>query len=313
MKLDSNILVIGCGFFSQNIYLSILNFFFNKENIFVFDERNNLKKKVAKYFGYKYLENLTKINLKSKNIKVCFLCFDRSKSFSYSKHILKNKIHLFSEKPVCTNSQSLKLLIKLAKLNNLVFYGSFQRLFETKVQNYKNKFYKKKKILSKFYSGNFRFNKKTLVRTKEKLRIKNLKKKDDIAYHIFLNRYWHIFNTINYMSKFLKNKKTLKYEFIMYNLTSYKLLISNKNLLIDMILNSKKKIGWHESYHVNNEKKFKLMAPMKYSKSNISKTTFYKQIKHFIGLLRKNNYNNIENIYDELKFIEKIWKKKLIN
>ena len=55
------------------------------------------------------------------------------------------------------------------------------------------------------------------------------------------------------------------------------------------------------------------MAQMKYSKSNISKTTFYKQIKHFIGLLRKNNYNNIENIYDELKFIEKIWKKKLIN
>ena len=69
------------------------------------------------------------------------------------------------------------------------------------------------------------------------------------------------------MSNFLKNKKTLKYEFIMYNLTSYRLLISNKNLLIDMILNSKKKIGWHESYYVNNQKKFKLKAPMKYSKS----------------------------------------------
>ena len=35
------------------------------------------------------------------------------------------------------------------------------------------------------------------------------------------------------------------------------------------------------------------------------------QIKHFIGLLRKNNYTNIENIHDELKFIEKIWKKNL--
>ena len=35
MKLDPNILVIGCGFFSQNIYLSILNLFFDKEKIFV--------------------------------------------------------------------------------------------------------------------------------------------------------------------------------------------------------------------------------------------------------------------------------------
>ena len=36
----------------------------------------------------------------------------------------------------------------------------FKDYLKLKLQNYKNKFYKKIKILSKFYSGNFRFNKK---------------------------------------------------------------------------------------------------------------------------------------------------------
>tara|TARA_B110000027_G_C16039014_1_gene264480 strand:+ start:123 stop:320 length:198 start_codon:yes stop_codon:yes gene_type:complete len=40
-----NILIIGSGFFSQNIYLPILNLLFKKEQIFLYDERALLKKK----------------------------------------------------------------------------------------------------------------------------------------------------------------------------------------------------------------------------------------------------------------------------
>jgi len=315
MKLNHTVLVIGCGFFSQNTYLKILKSFFKKKNIFVFDERINLKKKTAKYFGYKYLSNVNSKELRLKNIQICFLCFDRSKSFVYSKKILKNKIHLFAEKPVCSNSKNLKLLINLAKKSNLVFYGSFQRLFENKIKYIfkilKNKQYKKLKIISSFRSGNFRFNKKTLIRTNEILKIKTTANKDKVGFLIFLNRYWHILNTINYVTNFLK--KDFKCKLIKLSLTSYYLIISSKNFFIFMILNSQKKSGWHEMYNINDQKKFYLKAPLNFTKREIYKTSFFKQVKYFINLIKKNCYKDIFNIYEELKFIENLWKKKYIN
>ena len=61
-----NILIIGCGFFSQNIYLPIVKFFFKKDQVFLYDERPILKKKTSNFFGYNYLYKLSKRELKKK-------------------------------------------------------------------------------------------------------------------------------------------------------------------------------------------------------------------------------------------------------
>ena len=65
--------------------------------------------------------------------------------------------------------------------------------------------------------------------------------------------------------------------------------------------------------NINDQKKFYLKAPLNFTKREIYKTSFFKQVKYFINLIKKNCYKDIFNIYEELKFIENLWKKKYIN
>ena len=322
MKKNINILIIGCGFFSQNIYIpiSILNFY--KQNIFLYDERKKLKIETAKYFNCNYLNNLDKKTLNKKGIKICILCFERSKSFNYSKTILSSNINLFAEKPVCSSSKGLKQLLILAKKNKVFFQSSFQRRFDYKlmnfkkiVRNFRNRLFTLK---CNFYSGNFRFNKKTKIRTKEKIKnINNFKSKDKISFLIFLNRYWHIINAINLLFPFAKKIKDIRnIDFKFYDRTNYILKFSYKNRNFNLTMNSKKNKGWFEKYELLLEKRknfsVKLLAPMKFNSKYIHKTSFYKQFIGFLINLNTLNYNNIETSIDELSFIEKIWEKKYL-
>jgi len=308
-----NILIIGSGFFSQNIYMPILNLFYKKEKIFIYDERILLKKKTSKFFGYKYLKKLSSSELKKNNIKICFLCFERTKSFIYAKKILESKIHLFAEKPICSSYKQLENLTQLSKKNSVLLDSSFQRLFENKVLKSKKNLDLSKpcKIDCYFNSGNFRYNKKTIIRTKEILKLKNNNKSiNKISYLIFLNRYWHIINVINYLTNFT-NLKRNKIKFIKHDLYTFYLEILNHNIQIRMTLSSKKKTGWDEKYIIINKKKtvFNLEAPMRFSKKNYNKTSFYLQIKNFINSIKMLNNERINFFSKELKFIENIWKK----
>tara|TARA_B110000037_G_scaffold219817_1_gene285785 strand:+ start:64 stop:1008 length:945 start_codon:yes stop_codon:yes gene_type:complete len=310
-----NILIIGSGFFSQNIYLPILNLLFKKEQIFLYDERALLKKKTSELFGYKYLKKFSSVELKKNNIKICFLCFERTKSFVYAQKILQAKIHLFAEKPICSNYKHLRYLIQLSKKNNVLLDGSFQRLFENKVLRSKNNsdYSKPYKLDCFFNSGNFRHNKKTIIRTDEQLSLlKDDKSMDQISYLIFLNRYWHIINVVNYLTNFT-NLKGNKVKFIKHDLYTFSLEILNHNIQIRIRLSSKKKIGWDEKYIIMNKKKttFNLEAPMKFSKKSYSKTTFYLQIKNFINSIKMLKNERIVSFSKELKFIENIWKKNV--
>lgn len=315
LKKNQNVLVIGNGFFSQNIYLPILKLFFKKDQIFLYDERKILKKKTSEFFGYKYLNNISKSELKKNNIKICFLCFERTKSFYYAKKILSAKIHLFGEKPLCDNFNDIKFLKRLSEKNKVIFDGSFQRLFDKNVVNLKNKIDNSKslKLECIFESGNFRHNKKTLIRTNEKLKLsKNKKDLNFISYLIFLNRYWHIVNLVNYFTNYIKLKKN-KIKFIKYDMFTYYLEILNDNLEIKLHLSSKKITGWNEKYFIENENKtkFKLDAPMKFSKKNYRKTSFCLQIKNFIDSVKILDNDRIDTFGAELKFIENLWFKNV--
>ena len=81
MKKKNNILLIGCGFFSQNIYMPIINKKFERQNVFFFDERKDLKKRTALKNKCNYLEKINQTTLKKNNITHCILCFDRSRSY----------------------------------------------------------------------------------------------------------------------------------------------------------------------------------------------------------------------------------------
>lgn len=307
-----NILIIGCGFFSQNIYLPIVKFFFKKDQVFLYDERPILKKKTSNFFGYNYLYKLSKRELKKNNIKICFLCFDRKKSFFYAKKILESKIHLFAEKPICDSYKNMEILRDISKRSKVIFDGSFQRLFDKNILNLKKKINNLKfiKLDCFFESGNFRHNKKTLVRTKEKISIS--KKNNDVnsfSYLIFLNRYWHQINVVNYLTNYV-NLKNNKIKFIKYDMFTYYLEILNKNLQIRIHLSSIRKNGWFEKYILENKNKksFFLKAPMKFSKKNLIKTSFYLQIKNFINSIKILKNDRVKVFSKELEFIENLWK-----
>ena len=319
MIRKGNILLIGCGFFSQNIYIPIIKKLFKNENIYFFDERAELTKKTAIKFKCNYLDKLNSKILSKKNITHCVLCFDRNRSYFYCRFILGCGINLFAEKPICKSSEELKKLFLIAKKNKIQFMSSFQRMYEKKIiklrNNIKNAKSKPIEVSCNFQSGNFRHNKKTKIRTLEIIKnIKKIKNRNKIAFLIFLNRFWHIINAINFIYPFSEFKKKLKMiNFISYNITSYRLLFEYKSTNFKLVMNSNKKNGWHEKYNLKLSKKnysAKLNAPMKFNSNKINKTPFFNQVVFFIKSKRKLEYTNIKNCINELKFIELIWKRK---
>ena len=321
MNNKNKILLIGCGFFSQNIYIPIIKKIFINENIYLFDERDKLKKKVAQKYNCSHIKKLNKSSIQKEKITHCILCFDRSRSYYYSKLVLSCGVNLFAEKPICSNSKNLIELLSIAKKNKVLFQSSFQRthekkilFFKKKIKDLKNKF---SEIQCNFYSGNFRHNKKTKIRTFEKIKnLSKIKNNDKISLLIFLNRYWHIINSINFLYPFLQSpKKITNIVFYLFSKTSYRLSFEFKNKRFNLIMNSNKNEGWYEKYKIKFKKKFQsisLDAPMKFNKNKIEKTSFFSQIKFFMNNTRKLEYTNIQNCIYELKFIEKIWKKKFL-
>ena len=206
----------------------------------------------------------------------------------------------------------MEILRDISKRSKVIFDGSFQRLFDKNILNLKKKINNLKfiKLDCFFESGNFRHNKKTLVRTKEKISIS--KKNNDVnsfSYLIFLNRYWHQINVVNYLTNYV-NLKNNKIKFIKYDMFTYYLEILNKNLQIRIHLSSIRKNGWFEKYILENKNKksFFLKAPMKFSKKNLIKTSFYLQIKNFINSIKILKNDRVKVFSKELEFIENLWK-----
>ena len=322
-----NILVVGSGFFSQNIYIPFL--VKKKFKLFIYDERPELLKKTAHYFKIDYLENITKSTINKNSIRSVFICYERFKSFKLCKFFLQNKVNVFAEKPVCQSSAELAKLQFLAKKNNLVFLSSFQRVFYKSSNEFKKKFLnilknnkQKLNLYSLFYSGNFRYKARTLVRTNEIIKLKKKKNQKLITRMVFLNRYWHIINFIFFILNI--NNKNIKYlkteNLIKKSLTKYIVKLKYKNINISLFLIDKnyKKNIWSEKYILKKKNKkllnLKLPAPMNFIDGNLngnfdikSDNVFNKQINFFFKKIKNKNLKNIEinNCLKQLIFIEK--------
>ena len=321
-----NTLVVGSGFFSQNIYIPIL--IKKKCKLFIYDERINLLKKTANYYNLSYLENLDKKTLNKYSIKSVFICYERFRSFELCKFFLKNKINVFAEKPVSESASQLRKLDKIATKNKLIFISSFQRnfyyssfIFKKKILSTLKKTKKNYKIISLFHSGNFRFNCKTLVRTNEKIRIHKKKNFKTITRMVFLNRYWHIINYICFLLNINKNNiDQLKINDLKKkSLTEYiiKLKFKNIHILLNLTPKNFKKNVWSEKYIFSDNNKLlfnlKLPAPMNFIDGTLKNKfnhkffdVFQKQIEFFFRKIKKQDYKNLEikNCLNQLKFLE---------
>ena len=93
-----NVLLIGLGFFSQNVHFRFLKKNKNIKNIFIYDERPIL---LSKFSKKNKVVPIKKSNLKSlKNIDFAIVSVDRNRTFKYSKLILsqgKAEINEFSD------------------------------------------------------------------------------------------------------------------------------------------------------------------------------------------------------------------------
>jgi len=239
--------VIGCGKAFQILHLKNINKNYKIESIY--DPRPNLLKLISKKITVKKKFNDIDSLLEKTDIKIFFCFLPRDISFSAIIKIIKKKnIILFLEKPPILFLENLLKIKSLIKKNNIKIKIGYMLNYDKNVLRFK-KIIEKEKLINYFNASfciNYNIKSNDYIRTNENYITKNLsvektilfKKfstKKLIAYKIFLNRYSHLINLINFLItdfKFIKLKK--------YSLNNYKYTVKKNKLLFDIDFNNKK-------------------------------------------------------------------------
>jgi hypothetical protein len=329
--MKKKIKVIGIGKFFQTVHLKYLIKKFNMTECC--DARYNLLKLFSK--KNKINLNSTKISKLSSNPNngIVFCCSSRESSFSILKKIIPNNKIIFSEKPLVFNSNDATILYNLSKQNNTRVKIGFMTRYDRSVL-YLKKYLKKKKLLTKIINAKFEFfnnklyvNKLKYIRTSEKndfasskiMFPKWLKKKNQIKYHIFANRYSHILNLLNFLfDKFLPT------DFIINNKFNYlirgksnntKILVrcsNQKSYLIRIVLSlsngeiiecrlKNPTIPYFSFIRIKSSKKKKQI--------NFKNNLFKFQIDNLTNKNDKSS-TNLSDLIRDISLIENIWRIK---
>jgi len=335
-------LLIGLGFFSQNCHLKLLKKNRSIKKIYVFDEREQLTKNIAKKFNVINLNKKDFKNLKKK-IDFAIVSTDRSLTYKYSKLILSKKINLLSEKPMAFNYKYAKKLHDLAKINRVLYEVGYQKNHDTNFKIIKKKLENLNKIYGdlnetsfELFGGDFRLNKKTLVRTNEHLKLLKyhlpifLKKKFHINYIVFLNRYLHSIFLFFDLFK-INNIDQLKLiKFKILDVYNYKLNFIYNNIKVSFNFANYKPVGWHDKLFLSFDKlkiQQNFKSPLLFKLSTIKMVPngknfknkpidfkkdgsnhFEKQLNFFIFKIKNSNKGNSSLSLLTHKFVDKIWK-----
>ena len=344
-----NILVIGAGFFSQNVHIKCLKKNKIIKKIFIYDERKKLAFDASKKFKISLLSTLNQKSLKEKKIKKVLLCFQREKSYHYSKFLLNLGIDLLCEKPAVLKKKNLVSLLKLAKRKKSVFQIGFQKTHDQKIIFFKKKinFFIKKfgKIhFANFelFNGDMRWGKKTIVRTNEIILNQSYdektdyisNKKKEIMYKIFINRYIHSINLFNFL--FPTRFKDLIINLNYASKLNYSFTLSDRKrkTLYSFIFGDYQFNGWHDKLEIFFEKaiiKISLPSPLDNNSSSYLKVydgikkkssvinfkeklkwSFENQLENFLKNKNLKNKNFLfDNYFKDYKIIDSIFKKNL--
>ena len=132
----------------------------NLEKAKKYSKKNKIKKFYSSYEGL----------LRDKSIQIVYIPLPNSLHYKYIIKSLQNNKHVFCEKPICTNSEDLKSIIKIQKNKNLkvgeaLMYRHHPQIKKLKEIILSNKLGKIKSLKGKFYykyknKNNIRFSKK---------------------------------------------------------------------------------------------------------------------------------------------------------
>ena len=154
--IKKKIALIGLGYTSQITHLKCILYSENCILTTIFDERENLKKKIRYKYNIKNeLKNLDDICNYRNQIDIVVLCVDRYRQPFYLEKILSNKFHVICEKPFSINSDMSKKLVEISKKNNVSCLVGFMKVHDKSVEIFKKKIKKKQlnKKMGNFYSS----------------------------------------------------------------------------------------------------------------------------------------------------------------
>jgi predicted dehydrogenase len=323
--------VVGVGKFFQTIHLKFVKKYFNIINCY--DPRYKLLQLFSKKNKINYSStNINKL-ISGVNNVIAFCCSSRGSSYFVLKKIISKYKIIFSEKPLVFNLKDALMLSHLSKKNNTRVKIGFMTRYDRSII-YLKKYLKKKKLLNKIDHAKFELSNNKLyvkklyyIKTDEnndfsfsKIRYPSwLKKRDQVKYHIFTNRYSHIFNLANFIfQKILPSDLKIidKYNYHIKsksNNTEILFKCSNKKsylIKIFLTLSNGETIECQLKNPTLSYFSFvKIKSYKKNTKIYFKNNLFKSQIKNLTNKKDKSSTNLIDLIRD-ISLIENIWRTK---
>lgn len=339
--IKKKIAFIGTGFIAQICHIPCYAKDRRIQIVAICDQDIHALKLVAKKYKIKNTYNNHEDLLNQhKNLDAIILTVPRHETYRISKIILKNKINLFTEKPMALSKKSALELVRIAKKNKIIYTIGHMKRHDERIKYLKKLFKKKqfnKNALQSVYYESFAGDSygklKTLIKKNKKYKshflnfdvLKNkVPKNKKIKFLKFLNTHSHAFNLLRY----LFGEMELKFKYL-DNQSNGIIGLKSSNKIF--LLNTRKIFSndWHENIFINfNNFKIKVNFPMPMKnkqqntltitnlKSSITKViklknnwSFENQANSFVNNLysKKNLTCSGEECIEDLSIIENIF------
>lgn len=332
--------IVGGGYIAQVCHMPHIYKNKNIEIVAIAEKNKSLLNKISKKYQIKN-KFIDYKNIVEEKIKIdaVIICLNKFLTSKISNYFLKNKISVFSEKPLAINYKDAKNLFSISKKNKVKMIVGYMKRHDHGTNLIKNIIKSKKmgelkkinydSLMGDSFPKKYKFIK--YVKPFVKVSLKSVVNKKIIAskrpdYIDFLNTHSHGINLLRHYIgdkyKFYINKK------ININNT-IELKANNKIIMFSFRYNTKN--PWKEKVTLNfdNGKITQLfMAPILRNKSSKVTVNFFsdtkpkifekniwpfkKQTDEFVKTILKNKKNicDIKNCIYDIKLIEKIFSKK---
>ena len=222
--------IIGAGYIAQICHLPFLEKNKYCEIIAIAEKNKDLLNKVAdKYKIKKRFENHKEIVETNLNLDAVFICVNKFLASKITNFFLKNKIAVFSEKPVATNYNYAKKIALLSKKNKTPLVVGYMKRHDYGTKIIKKIFISKKfgelqninyiSLMGNSFPKNYNYIKYKKPFVKVKLnKILNTKIKNKKIFIDFLNTHSHGLNLIRY---YIGDKNKLQFYKKKFKQTNY--------------------------------------------------------------------------------------------
>lgn len=133
-----NIGFIGAGSFANNVLLPALKG--NCRFVGVASNKGNNARNIADKYGFNYCTNNSEALFEDKNCNVIFIATRHESHAAYVLEAIKNKKHVFVEKPLCINENELYSIKELYNNQNSFVMVGFNRRFSQHIKRAKEFF-----------------------------------------------------------------------------------------------------------------------------------------------------------------------------